>query len=130
MAENQTCGTLMGILFVTLPIFALIFGSDEPAMQTDNAAIVMTGMIFIGIVMLAKNSPKHKTNAVTPVQMQRRIIRPASIEHAVIPQSSSVMTHGSISGREVITRVLVVCPYCGSKNDQGIFKCQNCSADL
>ena len=120
----------MGIIFVNLPIFSLIFGSDEPAMQTDNAAIVMTGMIFIGIVMLAKNSPKHKTNAVTPVQMQRRIIRPASIEHAVIPQSSSVMTHGSISGREVITRVLVVCPYCGSKNDQGIFKCQNCSADL
>ena len=27
-------------------------------------------------------------------------------------------------------RVLVVCPYCGNKNAQGLSKCQSCNADL
>ena len=27
-------------------------------------------------------------------------------------------------------RVFVVCPYCGAKNEQGIFECQKCKADL
>ncbi len=27
-------------------------------------------------------------------------------------------------------RVLVVCPYCGTKNDQGITKCTNCDGEL
>ncbi|MDF1537751.1 MAG: hypothetical protein P1Q69_02490 [Candidatus Thorarchaeota archaeon] len=27
-------------------------------------------------------------------------------------------------------RVLVVCPYCGTKNEQGQAKCQNCGGDL
>jgi L-asparagine transporter-like permease len=26
--------------------------------------------------------------------------------------------------------VLVVCPYCGNKNQQGLSKCQNCDGDL
>ena len=26
--------------------------------------------------------------------------------------------------------VLVVCPYCGHKNEQGITKCQNCGASI
>jgi len=129
MAENQSCGTVMGFLLVAIPIFALIFGSDEPAMQTDNAAIVMTGMIFFGIIMMA-NSSKNKTKSTTPIQVQRRDIRTSSVQHTIIPVSSSQMTHGNTTGREVITRVLVVCPYCGAKNEQGILKCQNCSAEI
>jgi ABC-type nitrate/sulfonate/bicarbonate transport system permease component len=129
MAENQACGKFMGFLLIAIPIFALIFGSDEPAMQTDNAAIVMTGMIFFGIIMMA-NSSKNKTKSTTPIQMQRRDIRTSSVERTFIPQSSSTMTHGNTTGTQVITRVLVVCPYCGSKNEQGILKCQNCSAEL
>lgn len=31
--------------------------------------------------------------------------------------------------REVV-KVLVICPYCGAKTEQGIGKCQNCQADL
>ena len=27
-------------------------------------------------------------------------------------------------------RVLVVCPYCGTNNDQGIAKCTNCDGEL
>ena len=31
--------------------------------------------------------------------------------------------------REIV-KVLVICPYCGAKTEQGIGKCQNCKADL
>ncbi len=31
--------------------------------------------------------------------------------------------------REVV-KVLVICPYCGAKTEQGLSKCQNCQADL
>ena len=31
--------------------------------------------------------------------------------------------------REVV-KVLVICPYCGAKTEQGIGKCSNCQADL
>ncbi len=32
--------------------------------------------------------------------------------------------------RTVEKVVLVICPYCGSKNEQGITKCQNCQAAI
>jgi len=32
--------------------------------------------------------------------------------------------------RIITERVLVVCPYCGAKNEQGITKCQSCGADI
>ena len=35
-----------------------------------------------------------------------------------------------IRERIITERVLVICPFCGKKNEQGIGKCQNCGADL
>ena len=120
----------MGFLLIAIPIFALVFGSDEPAMQTDNAAMVFTGMIFFGIIMMASSS-KNKAKSTTPIQLQRREIRTSTVAPTAYHQSSSSqMTHGNTTGTQVITRVLVVCPYCGSKNEQGILKCQHCSAEL
>jgi hypothetical protein len=131
MAENSGCGKLMGFLLIAFPIIALVFGSDEPAMQTDNAAIVMTGMIFVGIIMLG-SSNKKKTQAVRPVptRIQRREQSIVAARYATNPQPSSQMVHGSTTGTHVETRILVICPYCGAKNEQGILRCQNCSAEL
>ncbi len=135
MAENSGCGRLMGMLLIAFPIFALIFGSDEPAMQTDNAALVMTGMIFVGIIMLG-TSNKKKVQAVSsaPRPIQRRDPARFAAMQAVSPQPSSQMVHGSTTAstteKVVETRILVICPYCGAKNEQGVLKCQNCSAEL
>ena len=35
-----------------------------------------------------------------------------------------------IETQRVIEKVLVVCPFCGSKNEQGLTKCVKCGADL
>ena len=37
------------------------------------------------------------------------------------------------AGEEVAptdVKVLIICPYCGAKTEQGLLKCQNCKADL
>ena len=36
----------------------------------------------------------------------------------------------TIREKEILTKVLVVCPFCGAKTEQGLSKCQNCQADL
>ncbi len=55
-----------------------------------------------------------------------------AVDHVVLPPSSpSPSGHrDTVKEREVMTRVLVVCPFCGSKNEQGVLKCQNCGAEL
>ena len=52
---------LLGAIFLIVTILALLFGSNEPAMQTDNAAILMTAMIIIGIIMIANGQSKRKS---------------------------------------------------------------------
>ena len=137
MAQQSKCGFVMGFLLLATAVFALLFGTDEPAMQTDNAAIVVTGMIFFGIVLMASNQPKKPVViAPTPqLTIQRRQNLMQARTGIANPQpsptmTSSTMTHGSFPEREIITKVLVICPYCGFKNEQGVLKCQNCSAEI
>ncbi|MHA2356982.1 MAG: zinc-ribbon domain-containing protein [Candidatus Thorarchaeota archaeon] len=35
-----------------------------------------------------------------------------------------------VEKERIVERVLVICPYCGHKNEQGISKCGECGADL
>ncbi|MDF1538509.1 MAG: hypothetical protein P1Q69_06370 [Candidatus Thorarchaeota archaeon] len=37
---------------------------------------------------------------------------------------------GHTTHEREIVKVLVICPYCGAKTEQGLAKCQNCQADL
>ncbi|TFG30891.1 hypothetical protein EU527_13800 [Candidatus Thorarchaeota archaeon] len=46
-----------------------------------------------------------------------------------IGTTTYVTSAGTTKEREVV-KVLVICPYCGAKTEQGIGKCQNCQADL
>ncbi|MCK4566900.1 MAG: hypothetical protein KAU48_06290 [Candidatus Thorarchaeota archaeon] len=109
MAQDKNCGTALGLILIIVPIFALLFGTDEPAMQTDQAALVMTAMIIIGVITIANSRNKQAISQPTQV-------------HTQIPTQSTTDTQ--------VIKVLVICPYCGAKTEQGIGKCQNCQADL
>ncbi len=43
--------------------------------------------------------------------------------------TTTTYTEPTTREREVV-KVLVICPYCGAKTEQGLAKCQNCQADL
>ena len=51
--------------------------------------------------------------------------------HRSAPSAPAYRTSGATTTkeREIVT-VLVICPYCGAKTQQGVSKCQNCQADL
>ena len=45
------------------------------------------------------------------------------------PTTTTYAKPSTTTTREVV-KVLVICPYCGAKTEQGLTKCQNCKADL
>lgn len=48
----------------------------------------------------------------------------------VLEQEIPEETKTVIRERIVTERVLVICPFCGAKNEQGITKCQSCGAEV
>ena len=59
-------------------------------------------------------------------------VRSASrIEHSHLKNTTpNELAIEPVRERVVTERVLVVCPYCGTKNEQGIIKCRKCSAEM
>jgi len=46
------------------------------------------------------------------------------------PSTTSYATPSTHTREREVVKVLVICPYCGAKTEQGLSKCQNCQADL
>jgi len=46
------------------------------------------------------------------------------------PSTTSYSAPSTTTREREVVKVLVICPYCGAKTEQGIGKCQNCQADL
>lgn len=46
------------------------------------------------------------------------------------PTTTTYAAPATTTREREIVKVLVICPYCGAKTEQGIGKCQNCKADL
>ena len=50
--------------------------------------------------------------------------------HRSAPSAPAYKAPGTTTKEREVVKVLVICPYCGAKTEQGISKCQNCKADL
>jgi len=79
------------------------------------------------------NVSLHKTRSILFDAITSGVIG-ATIEddvlrHAAASPSSGVTTP-SKQEKVITERVLVICPFCGAKTEQGLSKCQNCQADL
>ena len=90
MSQGNKGNQCFGLILIIMPIIALIFGSDKPAMQTDNAAIVMTGMIFVGIILLASGNKKA-------------------------PQTYGTAPAYQMSSTQPVSRSVSYCPHCGAE---------------
>ena len=79
-----------------------MFGGNEPAMQTDQAALVMTGMIFFGIIILA-SAGRNRGHPVSP------------------------STSYNVPSTQVSKEPFAYCPYCGSEvTDERAQYCTGC----
>ena len=50
--------------------------------------------------------------------------------HRSAPSAPAYKAPSTTTKEREVVKVLVICPYCGAKTEQGISKCQNCKADL
>ncbi|MHA1863589.1 MAG: hypothetical protein ACTSWA_07455 [Candidatus Thorarchaeota archaeon] len=97
---------------------------DTSGVTDSGGGMSLTGIgvvaaVFISLIICCVCRSKKKQDPGPPPTMDRYVAPPSQ------PPVSS-----TIREREVTTRVLVVCPYCGSKNEQGILSCTNCDAEL
>jgi hypothetical protein len=85
--------------------------TNGPPTQTDSTALVMllgivgiVGIVIIGIVAASRRSKESSPEMPGP--------------------------DSTLKEKEITTKVLIICPFCGAKTEQGLLKCQNCGADL
>ena len=110
MTQNTTGSKVLGMIFIILPIAAALFGSDEPAMQTEQAPLVMTAMIVIGIIMLVNASNKQAASPPTT--------------YSPAPATSVVQSSPSAPTSKF-------CPYCGAAiSVAGARYCDGCGREL
>ncbi len=88
-------------------------------LQMSPLMLGIIGVVFLIIIIGCVVSRRRKGDTG----------QPSTFDHYTAPPSSPASS-GTIREREVTTRVLVVCPYCGAKNEQGILSCHNCDAEL
>ena len=82
---------------------------------------LFAGLLILGILCCVCRSKKKDPE-----------VAPPSVDHYRAPPSAPTQRPTTtVREREIVRdRVLVICPYCGSKNEQGITTCQNCDAEL
>ncbi|MFW9844771.1 MAG: hypothetical protein ACFFEV_09360, partial [Candidatus Thorarchaeota archaeon] len=81
---------------------------------------LLAALLIIGILCCVCRSKKQETGPAPP-----------TVDHYRAPPSTPAPTRPAVTQREIVRdRVLVICPYCGAKNEQGVLKCHNCDAEL
>ena len=95
--------------------------TSTESVSTMTSPVLIGAFGIIAIIILAAVLSRRKGGAGAP-----------SMENVVVPPSSPSRrgSQEAVKEREVMTRVLVVCPFCGAKNEQGVLKCQNCGAEI
>ncbi len=120
--EADTVTMSFGLIIDTSAAVTTSTGSNTGELSASSPLVVgmATGGIVLIILLGAILSRRGKGGPSD------------SVEHVVIPPSSPSYRRGvqPTQDREITTRVLVICPFCGAKNEQGVLKCQNCGADL
>ena len=93
--------------------------STNGELQTSPVMLGVIAAVFLIIILVCVVSRRRRGDT-----------GPApTVDHYTAPPSTPASSR-TIREREITTRVLVVCPYCGAKNEQGILSCHNCDAEL
>lgn len=88
-------------------------------LQTSPVMLGVIAAVFLIIILVCVVSRRRKGDTG----------QAPTVDHYTAPPSTPASSR-TIREREITTRVLVVCPYCGAKNEQGILNCHNCDAEL
>lgn len=98
---------LLYVLFFPSGLINVLFFRETPIFRGPWVAYVLIFLVLPGGICL---------EIVAFVRRRRTIEKVSSLE----PTREKIVTE----------RVLVICPFCGAKNEQGILKCRACSAEM
>jgi uncharacterized membrane protein len=132
MSEGEMWAVALAIFVISMVFFILAF---------RRRAEISTATKVVGIARSHERISMEELASLTKLPLEK-------VRDALYSAIASGMIHGTIEGnsfvrsspkaavsststreREVV-KVLVICPYCGAKTEQGLSKCQNCQADL
>ncbi|NHJ12927.1 MAG: hypothetical protein EAX95_04585 [Candidatus Thorarchaeota archaeon] len=152
-------GFMAGVLLIIGSVIAVIgpFLTDfvGPAITLGGAVLVLFGMLAWSC-FCCQGSGKARRKILGIASAHERIsvseiAKIAQIEESIVRDTiydalGKREIHGRMEGTVFIrtapsstayvgrpagdAKVLVICPYCGAKTEQGLTKCQNCQADL
>ncbi len=110
MSKDNRGSLVFGLILIGFPIAALLFGSNEPAMQTDQAGLLMTAMIIIGVITIANSRNKQVISQTT--QSPAPIVMDTQVTQPIINTSS-------------------FCPFCGVQvTSSSVRYCASCGKEL
>jgi hypothetical protein len=118
------CLLILAILWVWVnTVIGLGMVVMYPALVLVIVWIIMNIPFFVCIIIgvwLHRRKPSEDR----PAPSLRRAPPPEPVTHQPREQTQVIRE------REVREVVLIVCPYCGTKNQQGVLRCSNCDARL
>jgi hypothetical protein len=99
--------TLAGVVLTASGFLILTYGMN-PNMGSLSFVLFIVGLVAMSVGFILLIAGRKKKDSL-----------PEPFEDSLDPRE-----------RIVTERVLVICPYCGTKNDQGIIKCRKCGAEM
>jgi len=132
MSEGEMWGVGIAIFVISLVFFILAFRRRAEISTATRVVGIARGHTRITMEELSEMArlPVDKVKNALYSGIASGMIH-GTIEGNTFVRSAPEAAMSSISTRErEVVKVLVVCPYCGAKTEQGLSKCQNCQADL
>ncbi|MHA1138290.1 MAG: PCI domain-containing protein [Candidatus Thorarchaeota archaeon] len=132
MSEGEMWGVALAIFVISLVFFLLAFRRRSEISTATKVVGIARSHERITMEELANLAqlPAEKVRDALYSAIASGAIH-GTIEGNSYIRSSPRAAVSSTSTRErEVVKVLVICPYCGAKTEQGLSKCQNCQADL
>jgi len=100
---------------------------DDISKKSDLPSQVVSKALYKAIGKGKLKGTMEENTFVRAEVPSQKVPSPVVTSESKPPTEPATQT---IREKEIITKVLVVCPFCGAKTEQGLSKCQNCKADL
>ena len=97
--------------------------TTQSGIQLMLSPVIIGGIAILAIVVIGAVLCARRRPGPPPSPGGFEVVTPPPGPSTPRPESRPPVS-------EVGAKVLVICPYCGAKNEQGILKCQKCGADL
>lgn len=152
MKSKWNCTSCFGfLLLIAAGLLFVISGQASSPLGTIFATVIL--IIALSLIIIAFRTASQWNKVVGIVKAHKSItIQEATGKSGVKSDKVSNIIYGAIASGDLsgtiegdtfsrkkdgvtvtttqTAKVLVVCPFCGSKTEQGLTNCQKCGADL